>query len=234
MEVPVDRNSWSVISLEKAELFTASWQYSNTLKAFLFHRNEIDCIRAEVMAEKVHFYLGLNDTTVEMIAVGVNSSGNDIIGNKDHSKIYNFAMPCPSTCDMRSPLYHGNIIKNNPVTFINPPDGLECIERLQEIPKEEAFRWTLAWQKAHPIKSFLYDLDQLIRAMDMTASSSIRIYFGLDTKNDDKVCSIMVGVNDNGEDDVKALLQINKNAPCSKASKFSEVCDEKSPLYHNV
>ncbi|WP_299208097.1 hypothetical protein [uncultured Dokdonia sp.] len=230
----MNMNQWNIITSEKATLLTAKWQEQNTLKAFLFHRNEIACIRAEKDAEKIHFYFGLNKGVVEMIAVGVAGDGEDIIGNDTNSKIYNFAMPCPSTCDMRSPLYHGAVIENNPVTFRVPPENLSCIERLQEISLNTAITWTLAWQKQHPLKSFLYDLNQLAIAMDRTESASIRVYFGLDESNNKLPFSIMVGVNSKGEDDVTKILQINKTTLCSKENEFSSSCNEKSPLYHGV
>lgn len=230
----MNKNQWDIITLEKASSFTEKWQKQNTLKAFLFHRNEIACIRAEKEAERVHFYLGLNDGVVEMIAVGVTANGEDIIETGENSKVYNFALPCPSTCDTRSPLYHGPIITTNPVAFRIPPEGLTCIERLQEISIDTAFSWTFAWQKKHALKSFLYDLDQLEKAIENTDSVSIRIYFGLDESNNNLPFSIMVGVNDKGEDDITKMLQINTVTPCSRENEFSSSCDKRSPLYHNI
>ncbi len=234
MKQNIDFKQWDIISLEKATEYTENWQTTNSIKAFLFHRNEIDCIRREQAAEKVHFYMGLNDATVEMIAVGATAVGQDIIGNSKNSKVYNFAMPCPSTCDILSPLYHGAKIASDPIHFRTPPDGLSCIERLQEISMEDAFTWTLAWQEKHDIKSFMYDLEQLSIAMNMTNSSSVRIYFGLDDTADSSAFSIMVGVDEYGKDDITQLLQVNKTVPCSKNNKFASHCDQKSPLYHDV
>ncbi|MEP0263812.1 hypothetical protein [Dokdonia sp.] len=228
---------WSTLSIEDAQVYTERWQNKYPLNAFLFHRNELNCIQEEEGSDAIRFYMGLKKNgCADMLAVGVTASKNDIIQNSENSKVYNFPMPCPSTCDISSPLYHTNSISqcNEEIqhTVVNNLPELSCKERLQELSIEEAFSWTLAWQQQYDIKSFLFGLDQLFLTMDRMNASRVRIYFGIDKEG--KTLAIMIGVNDKGEDVETAYCQVNKISPCGKDAILVSECDASSPLYHNI
>ena len=230
--------SWEVISLDNAMLYTEKWQKKEqAIKAFTFHPNEISCIQNESngLIESIRFYMGINDENeLDMIAVGVDANGVDIIDEQSAtSHIYNFAMPCPSTCDTKSPLYHGESITSAAVNFVQFPEGVTCIERLQEISFESAFEWTKKWQEQYDFYSFLFGIKQLEVAMKTTPEEavSVRIYFGLD--EDDEVVTVMIGVDEEGRDIERPVLQMNKVSFCGKANPLSTACDQSSPLYHN-
>ncbi|WP_299683432.1 hypothetical protein [uncultured Dokdonia sp.] len=235
MQVMRPNNNWRVISARESQIYTERWQRMYPLSAFLFHRNELACIQNETGSDGIRFYMALKEASeVDMVAVGV-SSKIDLIGDSQNSKVYNFPMPCPSTCDVTSELYHN---KNNKIDdvhcdllYLKEPSS-NCKEQLQEISIIDAFTWTLAWQKQYDIKSFLFDINQLHIAMRDTNASRVRIYFGLDT--DDRVFAIMVGVDNRGYDVLKDVYQVNEISPCGKDEIMSNICDELSFLYHTV
>ncbi|WP_299767936.1 hypothetical protein [uncultured Dokdonia sp.] len=233
MKVIGFNNKWRVVSSQESQLYTERWQRIYPLSAFLFHRNELDCIQSESGGDGIRFYMALKEgAQVDMVAVGV-SSKRDLIGDAQNSKVYNFPMPCPSTCDTTSELYHANREETSHCDVLNLEETFSnCREQLQEISMRDSFIWTLAWQKEYDIKSFLFDIDQLYSAMRDTNASRVRIYFGLNTSN--RVLAIMVGVDINGYDVKKDVYQINEISLCSKDDRGSNICDMLSPLYHDV
>lgn len=228
---------WSTLPIEEAQIYTERWQRKYPLNAFLFHRNELNCIQDEEGSDAIRFYMGLKESgCADMLAVGVTASKNDIIQKSKESKVYNFPMPCPSTCDISSPLYHTNSVSKCEEeihhTVVNNLPEFSCKERLQELSIGEAFAWTLAWQQQYDVKSFLFGLDQLFLAMDRVNASRARIYFGMD--REEKVHAIMVGVNDKGEDIITTHCQANMISPCGRNTVLISECDATSPLYHTI
>ena len=233
MKIEGKNDSRVRISLEKSQKLTENWQKDNLIKGFLFHKNELSCVSQVADGEKIRFYMGLNGPRVEMVVVAVNQYGEDIIDESINSMVYNFALPCPSTCDITSPLFHSNagIAKKMEQQETLFQHKKTCVEWLQEIPFSAAFQWTLDWQRAHVIKSFLFDLDQLQDAMKEVSVSRIRVYFG---REGNLVFAIMIGVNDQGFDIPTPLLQVNMPSPCGVGYFLGTKCDEKSPLFHVI
>lgn len=236
---PATLNPWNEISMDKARKYTRRWQELYPINAFLFHRREIRRIKKQPDNKYIRFYMGLKDASdtsianvaelIDMVAVGAMQSRVDNI-NKN-SGVFNFPMPCPSTCDMRSPLIHlaSNISEINET---NKPCS-ELDATIEEISLDEASSWTLNWQQEYNIKSFLFNLEQLNMAMIKIGTDRVRIYFGMD--KEDGIHAIMVGVNSTTcKDDETDMLYINKVSPCEKQRDNLDICCSTSPLYHNV
>lgn len=232
------RDNWNAISIEQAFEYTARWQQQYPLNAFLFHKNELQCLQNENDSVGIRFYMGIKENdSVDMLAVGTNASYDDIINEEgSNSGVYNFPMPCPSTCDITSPLYHGFESSNmEKYSEKNKTDNFlikSCIELLEEISLEQALKWTLNWQKLYSIKSFHFSIDQLNLAMLNEEVSRVRIYFGLN--ENDHIKTIMVGVDDNGKDIIRDTCQMSEVSPCGIGTVLIQECDESSPLYHTI
>lgn len=54
----------------------------------------------------VRFYLGLDEHLIEhMILVGVDDNNQDVCTFEGKTYTYDFTRPCPTTCDVASPLF---------------------------------------------------------------------------------------------------------------------------------
>ena len=108
------------LPLETAVEWTARWRAfqqeakpdpTNDKKAFRVNVQElIDVVKGiPDQVEYVRFYLGLDDELTEhMILVGVDKDNKDLCTYEGQSCTYDFTHPCPSTCDVDSPLYGEN------------------------------------------------------------------------------------------------------------------------------
>lgn len=108
------------IYLETAQDWVKNWKekganymQSHQLNAFLIPGIDVKDILIEG-ASDVRGYLGLKkleDGTFEphMLVVGVDDKGIDMINYNPKAEknyfIYDFSLPCPSTCDTSSPLF---------------------------------------------------------------------------------------------------------------------------------
>ncbi len=250
-------NNYDLTPFGLVDEYAKSWQKVNDLKAFLFHRNDIECILDEKQAVAVRFYMGIKedgDTKCpDMIVVGVNESNRDIIsllpkdsgigpGNEIRTGIYDFTMPCPRTCDTSSDLYlntgPGIIGTEN----CAPRDGDrtpstddKCNIEGFQITVADAIASTLAWQTVFNLKSVLFKKEDLAEIYKQLGTDDIGVYFGLDGEGNERI--ILVGVNEEGFDifpkDAEGKneeMYVNSASLCTKDSITT--CAVDSPLYH--
>lgn len=100
--------SQNTITLQQAQLWAQNWRRSPTTNVIAFFIPEIDL--TQVMAERetvnVRTYLGIDENnSTKLMIVGVDKNGNDLIDDTKGQYIYDFTRPCPSDCDINSPLY---------------------------------------------------------------------------------------------------------------------------------
>jgi hypothetical protein len=100
------------IPLETAIEWTTRWREfqqtakpspADNKKAFRVNLVELQEVVNNIPGEVnyIRFYFGIDDKLGEhMILVGVNDENEDLC-----SYTYDFTRPCPSTCDLTSPLY---------------------------------------------------------------------------------------------------------------------------------
>lgn len=101
----------NTITLSEAQEWASDWntkkiQYlkDNDLKAFRIPRQVLADVTAPQEVHDIRTYFGLDgDLNPHLIIVGVDSQGNDLIDPANGLHIYNFATPCPTTCNESSP-----------------------------------------------------------------------------------------------------------------------------------
>lgn len=119
----------SPIPTDKAVEYTTNWRAFNSTNnvnsefpidqilanAFTFSLTDVSDLMAEQGINNVRIYFGYDTTNPEpdaerplpmkVMLVGVNDEGKDMVDpSGEVSGIYDFAVPCPSTCDYDSPL----------------------------------------------------------------------------------------------------------------------------------
>jgi len=120
----------NTICLDTAVAWTTAWRSEDgtftdhkDLKAFLIPLDDLKEVIAEPNVVNVRAYIGVdasNDNEPHLIIVGVNEDGEDIIykaastdcNDKNgtvsagtNTGLYDFSQPCPTTCDVNSPLF---------------------------------------------------------------------------------------------------------------------------------
>ena len=98
----------NVISLECAQQWATNWRSNpeNTVKAHLIPQVDITELFANEGGVDIRAYIGVDEDGVnKLMLVGVDKDGNDLINDEKKQFIYDFTQPCPSTCDVDSPLY---------------------------------------------------------------------------------------------------------------------------------
>jgi len=107
------------IPLEQAQEWSSRWKeggakflVNNVLKAFLIPGVDLKEVLAEEGVQDVRTYFGVDrEGQPHLMVVGVDENGNDMIdedklvNEQNGWHIYDFSLPCPTTCDVRSPLY---------------------------------------------------------------------------------------------------------------------------------
>jgi uncharacterized protein YpmB len=251
--VPI--NNYDLTPFTLVEKYAEAWQDVNDLKAFLFHRNDIECILNEKEAAAVRFYMGIKENGTikcpDMMVVGVNESNEDIISllpkdsgpeNEIRTGIYDFTMPCPRTCDLQSDLYFntgpGTIgVVNCAARDVGraPSTNDECNIEGFQISVADGSISTLAWQTLFNLKSVLFKKEDLAEIYAQLNADDIRVYFGLDAQGNERI--ILVGVDAQGfdifpkdENGVNEPMYVNSASLCTKSSITT--CDVNSPLYH--
>jgi hypothetical protein len=94
-----------IIPLTDAEAWANSWQTNPPKSLAKAHLIPLDVLKELLAIPKVvnvRAYMGV-DTTGEqkLMFVGVDGEGNDMIGT-----VFSGTTPCPSCCDVKSPLYN--------------------------------------------------------------------------------------------------------------------------------
>ena len=116
----------NTICLDTAVAWTTAWRAQDgvftdhqDLKAFLIPQDDLKEVLAEPNVVNVRAYIGIDttdDNKPHLIIVGINEAGEDVIyaaagegcDDEDGTKntgLYDFSQPCPTTCDINSPLY---------------------------------------------------------------------------------------------------------------------------------
>ena len=98
----------NTITLQQAQQWAAKWRLNpaNTVKAHLIPEIDITQLLAEEGVANVRAYIGIDENgTNKLMLVAVNADGNDMINEDLGQYIYDFTIPCPSVCDVDSPLY---------------------------------------------------------------------------------------------------------------------------------
>lgn len=94
-----------IITLAEAEDWAKSWQSNpprDLSKAHLIPLEVLTELLAITDVVSVRAYMGVDTTGVQkLMFVGVDGSDNDMT-----ETIYSGTNPCPSTCDINSPLYN--------------------------------------------------------------------------------------------------------------------------------
>lgn len=250
---PID--NYNQTNFDLARKYAEAWQETCDLKAFLFHRNDIECILSEKDAVAVRFYMGIKEEgetkCPDMMVVGVDDKNKDLIslpgqdtGTEIKTGIYNFTMPCPRTCDDTSYLYFKTgpgIIGSEACASRDgdriPSTGTACNIEGFQISRTEARASTVAWQTLFNLKSVLFKKEDLAAIYTELGVEDIRVYFGLDEEGKEHI--ILIGVDANGFDDFEKNaageyedLYTNSNSLCTKESVTT--CSVLSPLYHTI
>lgn len=98
----------NTITLQQAQEWATTWRSnpSNTVKAHLIPNLDITQLLNETNVVDVRAYIGVDENGInKLMLVGVDINGNDLIDDTNKQYIYDFTKPCPSTCDVDSPLY---------------------------------------------------------------------------------------------------------------------------------
>lgn len=98
----------NTITLQQAQQWATKWRSNpaNTVKAHLIPEIDITQLLAEEGVANVRAYIGIDENgTNKLMLVAVNADGNDMINEDLGQFIYDFTKPCPSICDVDSPLY---------------------------------------------------------------------------------------------------------------------------------
>jgi hypothetical protein len=100
--------SKNTITLATAQAWAKNWRANpnNVIKAYLIPQDDITQLMAEADVQDVRAYCGIDGTgEYKLMLVGVDKNGNDLINEAVGANIYDFTMPCPSICDVNSPLF---------------------------------------------------------------------------------------------------------------------------------
>ncbi|WP_430413152.1 hypothetical protein [Kordia sp.] len=240
------------IKLGEAAVLTENWQKENILKAFLFHKNDIECLAQQTDVVGVRFYIGITEKEDEeaapdMIVVGVNALNEDVIYSDDSTKdltevsgIYDFALPCPKLCDPESELFHGRT--NQPMKMtstqlktVQHSTEEDCMIDLGAISEQDAIDRVEIWQckMEKELISIYFDIENLDSIFrEFKEANALRVYFGLEN-GVHRV--IIIGAKNSEsnkayyEDIQTEEVFVNTKAPCTSNGEGS--CSIKSALF---
>lgn len=98
----------NTITLETAQAWAKKWRDTPgaTVKAHLIPQIDITQLMNEKDVVDVRAYIGIDENGEnKLMLVGVDAEGNDLIDDANEQYIYDFTKPCPTTCNVTSPLY---------------------------------------------------------------------------------------------------------------------------------
>lgn len=92
------------ITLAEGVTYTTAWrdEHPNLVKAFKVEKAAMTELFSDSNAVAFRAYLGYDGTKPQLVMVGVDNEGKDILTN-----VYDHALPCPSDCDTNSVLNKG-------------------------------------------------------------------------------------------------------------------------------
>ncbi len=99
----------NTIPLLQAQAWAARWRLdpNNTVKAYLIPHIDITELLDEPHVQDVRAYMGIDENGEhKLMLVGVDSDNKDLINEAGGLYIYDFTSPCPTCCDITSPLYN--------------------------------------------------------------------------------------------------------------------------------
>jgi len=242
------------IPLTEAAVLTENWQKENVLKAFLFHKNDIECLAQQTDVVGVRFYVGITkkeneEDAPDMIVVGVNSRNKDIIYTNttiddftEVSGIYDFALPCPKLCDPESDLDHEidsstSFCNTGTMKTIRHSSEEDCYIKFGSISEQDAVDRVTIWQcEMEEVLISIYfnieSLDAIFR--EFKEANALRVYFGLE---DRAHRTILIGATNSEEnkayysDILTEEVYVNTKAPCTGNGESS--CAVNRTLYRN-
>lgn len=167
----------NTIDLTTAISWISAWRANpNTgVKAFFIPVIDFSSLMQDENCIGVRAYLAYGNTDgkapeSKLLLVDVegdiSTGGRDIVSNG----IYDFTQPCPSTCDVNSPLYTLNGSGQYPVVPGNT------------IPISEAVLWATQW-RANPdttVKAFFIPKDDITDLLKDSTCIGVRAYLGLE------------------------------------------------------
>lgn len=167
----------NTIDLTTAINWISAWRANpnSGVKAFFIPIDDFSNLMQDENCIGVRAYLALgsNDSkSPEPKLLLVDVEGNLATGGTDNlnNGIYDFTQPCPSTCDVNSPLYTLNGSGQYPVVPGNT------------IPVSEAVIWATQW-RANPdttVKAFFIPKDDITDLLKDSSCIGIRAYLGLE------------------------------------------------------
>lgn len=98
----------NTITLTTAQAWAQKWRDTPgaNVKAHLIPRIDIVQLMNNEETVDVRAYIGIDDNGEnKLMLVGVDADGNDLIDETKGQYIYDFTKPCPTTCNVTSPLY---------------------------------------------------------------------------------------------------------------------------------
>ena len=98
----------NTITLQTAQAWAKKWRDTPgaTVKAHLIPQIDITQLMNEKDVVDIRAYIGIDDNGEnKLMLVGVDANGNDLIDDANEQYIYDFTKPCPTTCNVTSPLY---------------------------------------------------------------------------------------------------------------------------------
>lgn len=98
----------NTITLQTAQAWAKKWRDTpgSTVKAHLIPQIDITQLMNEKDVVDIRAYIGIDDNGEnKLMLVGVDANGNDLIDDANEQYIYDFTKPCPTTCNVTSPLY---------------------------------------------------------------------------------------------------------------------------------
>lgn len=248
--------NYGEVTIDIASEETEVWQKTNNLKAFLFHKNDIDCLFQNKAAVGVRFYMGLEieesaeENTIytpDMMVVGADSSGHDLVNEEGVSGVYNFALPCPRACDTDSPLFYNgddsttkNLCAASEHTYkFSTADTCNILE--YSISLNTAIKRTERWQTYNVLRSILVWKEDVYKIFEEYSSeeqtiNALRIYFAFSKSGLHRIIFIGAEEATNGEGELyyadvpRAYLYTNDLAPCTMT--HTKTCASESPLCH--
>ena len=98
----------NTIPLTTAQDWAQRWKTNPVtgVKAFLIPEEDTVQLYNEPEVFSIRAYLGVDPKgKAHLMLVGVDGNGKDLIDAQKGWYIYDFTLPCPTTCDVTSPLY---------------------------------------------------------------------------------------------------------------------------------
>lgn len=195
------------------------------VKAFFIPKEDLTDLMQDSNCTGVRAYLAFGNEdggAPESKVLLVDVEGDIAKGGTDNltNGIYDFTKPCPSYCDVTSPLY--TTVDDGS----NPPLGDN------RISLADAINWIRTWQSAPVLdtKAFFIPKDDVTNLLRDDTCIGVRAYlaFGSDGRDPAEAKLLLVNVN---EDATGASIDVIMNGIYDFTKPCPSYCDVNSPLY---